>query len=200
MRPEAHVLWCFDHMRLVDMFRSVFFFVWSKSARFASRGSINCEVAGEDQSRKSFVPMVTEARGVDGNSTGGDLRCEPWEQEEKMKVKLIVTADDLGIAPERDQGIFEAFEHGIVTSASLLVNGCTAREAGTRPAIFLRAICRHFSCLMISCFGNFSSARRSKKRIATRPAPQLDRGPTDSPCPACRFSCPSSGSVVAFRI
>ena len=50
-----------------------------------------------------------------------------------LQLKLIVTADDLGIAPERDEGIFEAFEHGIVTSASLLVNGVTAREAGRHP-------------------------------------------------------------------
>ena len=47
-----------------------------------------------------------------------------------MQVRLIVTADDLGIAPERDQGIFAAYTKGIVTNASLIVNGCSAREAG----------------------------------------------------------------------
>lgn len=51
----------------------------------------------------------------------------------ELQVKLIVTADDLGIAPERDLGIFAAYEHGIVTNASLLVNGCSAREAGNYP-------------------------------------------------------------------
>jgi len=36
---------------------------------------------------------------------------------------LIINADDLGSGPERDRGILEAFQHGIVTSASLLANG-----------------------------------------------------------------------------
>lgn len=36
---------------------------------------------------------------------------------------LIVNADDLGSGPERDRGILEAFQYGIVTSASLLANG-----------------------------------------------------------------------------
>jgi hypothetical protein len=49
-----------------------------------------------------------------------------------LQVKLIIMADDLGIAPERDEGIFAAFENGIVTSASLFVNGSTSREAGVR--------------------------------------------------------------------
>jgi predicted glycoside hydrolase/deacetylase ChbG (UPF0249 family) len=38
-------------------------------------------------------------------------------------IKLIVNADDLGSGPLRDRGILEAFQHGIVTSASLLANG-----------------------------------------------------------------------------
>ena len=57
-----------------------------------------------------------------------------WELQtvpEQLQVKLIVTADDLGISPERDEGIFEAFQHGIVTTASLLVNGCSSVQAGT---------------------------------------------------------------------
>jgi predicted glycoside hydrolase/deacetylase ChbG (UPF0249 family) len=49
-----------------------------------------------------------------------------------LQVKLVIMADDLGIAPERDEGIFAAFESGIVTSASLFVNGSTSREAGVR--------------------------------------------------------------------
>ena len=49
------------------------------------------------------------------------LRCAPRE--------LIVTADDLGYSAERDAGIFEAFERGIVTQASLLVTGPTAAAA-----------------------------------------------------------------------
>lgn len=38
-------------------------------------------------------------------------------------IALIVNADDLGINPQRDRGIFEAFRDGIVTSTSLLANG-----------------------------------------------------------------------------
>ena len=36
--------------------------------------------------------------------------------------RLIINADDLGINPSRDHGIFETVERGVVTSASLLVN------------------------------------------------------------------------------
>ncbi|MBI3619330.1 ChbG/HpnK family deacetylase [Candidatus Peregrinibacteria bacterium] len=42
---------------------------------------------------------------------------------------LIVNADDLGINPQRTHGIFEAFEFGIVTSASLIVNGSDSATA-----------------------------------------------------------------------
>jgi predicted glycoside hydrolase/deacetylase ChbG (UPF0249 family) len=38
-------------------------------------------------------------------------------------IRLIVNADDLGSGPRRDRGIFAAFQHGIVSSASLLANG-----------------------------------------------------------------------------
>jgi len=38
-------------------------------------------------------------------------------------ISLIINADDLGINPERDRGIIEAFEHGIVTSSTMLANG-----------------------------------------------------------------------------
>ena len=41
----------------------------------------------------------------------------------------IVNADDLGMSEEIDHGIFEAFDRGIVTSASLLVDGPHAVEA-----------------------------------------------------------------------
>lgn len=48
-------------------------------------------------------------------------------------IRLIVNADDLGSNPQRDRGIFQAFAHGIVTSASLLANGpgfaAASREA-----------------------------------------------------------------------
>ena len=42
---------------------------------------------------------------------------------------LIVNADDLGLSPEINRGIFYAHEHGIVTSASLMVHRGAAAEA-----------------------------------------------------------------------
>lgn len=42
---------------------------------------------------------------------------------------LIVNADDLGMTAAVNQGIFEAHEHGIVTSASLMVNRPAAPDA-----------------------------------------------------------------------
>ena len=43
--------------------------------------------------------------------------------------KLIVTADDLGLSTEINQGIIDAFQSGIVTSASLLVNAPETESA-----------------------------------------------------------------------
>jgi predicted glycoside hydrolase/deacetylase ChbG (UPF0249 family) len=42
---------------------------------------------------------------------------------------LIVNADDLGLSPGVNAGIFEAHERGIVTSASLMVRASAAAEA-----------------------------------------------------------------------
>lgn len=42
---------------------------------------------------------------------------------------LIVNADDLGLSPGANAGIFEAHERGIVTSASLMVRADSAAEA-----------------------------------------------------------------------
>ena len=44
-------------------------------------------------------------------------------------MNLIVNADDLGYHPVRDDGILYAFEHGVVTQASLMVNGASAVTA-----------------------------------------------------------------------
>jgi len=44
-------------------------------------------------------------------------------------VLLVVTADDFGYCPRRDEGIVEAFLAGAVTSVSLLVNGTAAETA-----------------------------------------------------------------------
>jgi predicted glycoside hydrolase/deacetylase ChbG (UPF0249 family) len=42
---------------------------------------------------------------------------------------LIVNADDLGLSPETNSGIFHAHQHGIVTSASLMVRYPAATQA-----------------------------------------------------------------------
>ena len=44
-------------------------------------------------------------------------------------IQLIINADDLGINPQRDRGIIEAFEHGIVTSATMIANGLSFSSA-----------------------------------------------------------------------
>jgi len=45
---------------------------------------------------------------------------------------LIINADDLGYSHHRDAGIFAAYRNGYISSASLLVNGTTSREAAKR--------------------------------------------------------------------
>ncbi|XP_003419352.2 carbohydrate deacetylase [Loxodonta africana] len=47
----------------------------------------------------------------------------------RPRVRLVVTADDFGYCPRRDEGIVEAFLVGAVTSVSLLVNGAAAESA-----------------------------------------------------------------------
>jgi|SRR5262245_1655038 len=42
---------------------------------------------------------------------------------------LIVNADDFGLSPGVNRGVIQAHEHGIVTSASLMVRWLAAREA-----------------------------------------------------------------------
>ena len=47
-------------------------------------------------------------------------------------VRLVITADDLGIDPRRDDGIFAAHAAGAITQASLMVGGPSARDAAHR--------------------------------------------------------------------
>ena len=53
----------------------------------------------------------------------------PGEQPTVIDRRLIVNADDFGMCEATDDGIFDAHEHGIVSSASLLVNAPHAVEA-----------------------------------------------------------------------
>uniref|UniRef100_A0A452I2U1 Carbohydrate deacetylase n=1 Tax=Gopherus agassizii TaxID=38772 RepID=A0A452I2U1_9SAUR len=47
----------------------------------------------------------------------------------QARVKLIVTGDDFGYCPRRNQGIVECFLAGAVSNVSLLVNGSAAADA-----------------------------------------------------------------------
>lgn len=46
-----------------------------------------------------------------------------------MTTTLVITADDLGIDPRRDDGILVAFARGAITQASLMVTGRSAESA-----------------------------------------------------------------------
>ena len=46
------------------------------------------------------------------------------------KVKLVVTGDDFGYCPKRNQGIVDCFQAGGISNVSLLVNASAAEEAG----------------------------------------------------------------------
>uniref|UniRef100_A0A8B9FLX9 Carbohydrate deacetylase n=1 Tax=Amazona collaria TaxID=241587 RepID=A0A8B9FLX9_9PSIT len=48
---------------------------------------------------------------------------------ESFPVKLIVTGDDFGYCPRRNQGIVDCFLAGAVSNVSLLVNGSAAADA-----------------------------------------------------------------------
>lgn len=75
-------------------------------------------------------PRATSGAGLDRppkrsdpeHPAGGGTRARP-------RVRLVVTADDFGYCPRRDEGIVEAFLAGAVTSVSLLVNGSAAGSA-----------------------------------------------------------------------
>ncbi|XP_032931519.1 carbohydrate deacetylase [Catharus ustulatus] len=46
-----------------------------------------------------------------------------------LQVKLIITGDDFGYCPRRNQGIVECFLAGAISNVSLLVNGSAAADA-----------------------------------------------------------------------
>ena len=53
-------------------------------------------------------------------------------EAQPQAIRLIVNADDLGLHPKIDDGIFAAHQNGIVTSATLLVTGRNAASAVER--------------------------------------------------------------------
>jgi hypothetical protein len=64
---------------------------------------------------------------------------------------LLVTADDLGYAPERDLGIVRGFETGIITQAS--VSRMHSRAWNCTLAQLLRAVVAHARRRVVSfCF------------------------------------------------
>lgn len=58
---------------------------------------------------------------------------------------IIINADDLGYSAERDDGIFHGWSLNAVTSASLLVNGRTAKAAAARALTSALPIGLHFN-------------------------------------------------------
>jgi len=56
-----------------------------------------------------------------------------------MLRRLVVNADDLGLTPAVNDGIFDAHDHGILTSASLVANAPATvdaiERADSRPAL-----------------------------------------------------------------
>ncbi|KAF7649948.1 hypothetical protein LDENG_00133560 [Lucifuga dentata] len=45
------------------------------------------------------------------------------------RVKLVVTGDDFGYCPRRNQGIVDGFQAGGISNVSLLVNASAAKDA-----------------------------------------------------------------------
>jgi hypothetical protein len=72
---------------------------------------------------------------------------------------LLVTADDLGYAPERDAGIIRGFEHGVITQASVSAGARTTdidlkeerNSFAFAPAFCPSSLCA-FRCLVLPNF------------------------------------------------
>ena len=73
-------------------------------------------------SRRTFL--------ISGVGAGAGLLAPRWAPAARPPDRvLIVNADDLALSSEVDRGLFEAHDAGIVTSASLLVDGPDAEAA-----------------------------------------------------------------------
>lgn len=75
-----------------------------------------------------FVATSSLVGGVP-RAWAGDDTASPLPGLNSGQRFVIVNADDLGLSAEIDRGIFEAHDYGIVTSASLLVDGPGAEAA-----------------------------------------------------------------------
>jgi chitin disaccharide deacetylase len=93
---------------------------------------------------------------------------------------LIVNADDLGCSEGVNRGIVEAYEHGIVTSASLMVNRRAAVEAAAYARshdefdVGLHVELRHWRVPRVH-WPTAGSERKLQARVARDVAEQLDR-------------------------
>jgi len=76
-----------------------------------------------------------------GNPTGGQ---PPPRERSSANRRLIVNADDFGRSPGVNRGILHCHEHGIVTSASLMVRWPDAAEAAASARGSSLAIGLHF--------------------------------------------------------
>jgi YdjC-like protein len=101
----------------------------NERAMDASRG------AGPDQRRRSFLRRSMYGAGAvlgavavlarrPGPAYGEQPESDdPPDGADPIQRLVVVNADDLGLSEEFDDGIFEAHDRGIVTSASLMVDG-----------------------------------------------------------------------------
>ena len=85
-------------------------------------------------SRRSFVKQLVVAAGAGAAVTGMIARAPGRADAGQAAVvpgrcRVIVNADDFGMSEPVDAGIVEAHDHGIVTSASLMVDGAHAAAA-----------------------------------------------------------------------
>jgi predicted glycoside hydrolase/deacetylase ChbG (UPF0249 family) len=69
-------------------------------------------------------------------------------------IELVITADDLGLDPRRDDGIFEALAAGAATHASLLVAGPSARRAAETVRAHGRSVGLHLDLTETSPVAN----------------------------------------------
>ena len=52
-----------------------------------------------------------------------------------MEKLLIVNADDFGLSKGQNYGVIEAYQHGVVSSTTAMVNGGGANTRRAQPAI-----------------------------------------------------------------